>query len=633
MKSIFRLAFLLCTATLLGQQEYSVLSIPKELIANTNSVVLDELIEVDVTNIAKMITKKRKVVAILNKRGDGDIDLKEFYSSNSRVRNIEARIYDAFGKEINRFKKKNFTDVSRTGNNMYMDARVLFLNYTPTSYPYIVVFESEVESGDSAFIDSWLPLTGYAESTQKSVYKIKFDPSNKPRYKARNLEGYDITIEETPSEIVFSASTLEAINYEEQSPSGTRIFPHIIVALDKFYLKGTLGYASDWKEFGVWMEKDLLADVGQIPDGTLSRVRNLVAHATTNEEKARIVYKFVQDKVRYISVQIGIGGWKPMPAADVDKLSYGDCKALTNYTKALLDAVGVPSYYTVLYGDRYKRDILDDFASVQGNHVILGVPNGNKITWLECTSQDTPYGYIGRFTDDRDVLILTPEGGEIVRTKTYDSEENIQKNNAVVTVSSNGSVKAEFEGVSTGIQYEDKYLIPKKKSEDIDSFYKNRWSHINGFSISDINFIDDVEHIEFTETLVLKIPNYANAVGSDFLFCPNIFNQNIYIPPRIEDRKQNLYIDRGFVDIDTVEVEIPENFKVEMLPESTVLETPFGKYEIEFSQVENSKLRYTRNLHITKGDFPPSEYENYRDFLRTIARLDRTKVLLKQSAH
>lgn len=631
MKNVFCLVFLLCTATILGQQEYSVLSIPKELTANSNSVVLDELVEVDVTNISKMVTKKRIVVAVLNKRGDGDVDLKEFYSSNSKVKNIEARIYNAFGKEINRFKKKNFTDVSRTGNNMYMDARVLFLNYTPTSYPYIVVFESEVESGDSAFIDSWLPLSGYAESTQKSVFKIKFDPSNKPRYKARNLEGYDITIEETPSEIAFSASNLKAINYEEQSPSGAKIFPHIIVALDKFYLKGTLGYAPDWKEFGVWMEKDLLTDVREIPDGTLSRVRSLTASATTNEEKARIVYKFVQDKVRYISIQIGIGGWKPMPAADVDKLSYGDCKALTNYTKSLLDAVGVPSYYTVLYGDRYKRDILDDFASVQGNHVILGVPDGDKITWLECTSQDSPYGYIGRFTDDRDVLIITPEGGKIVRTKIYGSEENSQENHAVVTLSSNGSVKAEFKGVSQGTQYEDKYLIPKKKSDDIDSFYKNRWSHINGFTISDINFVDDVKNIEFTESLELKIPNYANSVGSDFLFCPNIFNQNIYIPPRIENRKQDLYIDRGFVDRDIVEVEIPENFKVEMFPESTVLETQFGKYEIEFSQIQNNKLRYTRNLHIKKGNFPPSEYENYRNFLRTIARLDRTKILLKQN--
>ena len=52
-------------------------------------------------------------------------------------------------------------------------------------------------------------------------------------------------------------------------------------------------------------------------------------------EKAKIVYKYMQEKTRYISVQVGIGGFKPMLAKDVDRLGYGDCKALSNYTKAL----------------------------------------------------------------------------------------------------------------------------------------------------------------------------------------------------------------------------------------------------------------------------------------------------------
>lgn len=631
MRSIFCLAFLLYSIPYFAQEEYSILSIPKELIVKSNSVVLDELVEVDVTNIAKMKVTKKRVIAVLNKQGDNDPNLYEFYSKNSRVKKIEAKVYDAFGKQANHFKKRYFTDVSRTGNDMYVDSRVLYLNYTPTKYPYIVVFESETESGDSAFIDSWVPINGYAESTQKSVFKIKFDPTNKPRYKSQNLEGYDISIEETPDEIIFSASNLKAIRYEEHSPIGSKIFPNIKVALDNFYLKGTLGSAQNWNQFGKWMEKDLLSDVREVPEGTLARVRSLVANETTNEGKARKIYQFVQDKVRYISVQIGIGGWKPMPASEVDKLSYGDCKALTNYTKALLDAVGVPSYYTILYGDRSKWDIMEDFASIQGNHVILGVPDGDEITWLECTSQDAPYGYIGSFTDDRNVLILTPEGGKIVRTKIYEAAESTQKNIVTVKVSPDGSVAANFSSVSRGIQYENKYLLPKKKAEEVDSYYKNRWSHINGFSIADISFNDDKEGIAFTETMKIHIPSYANAVGSDYLFSPNIFNQNSYIPPRVLDRNQKLYIGHSYVDVDTAEIEIPENFIIEAIPEPTVLETQFGKYEIDFTKTAENKLQYTRKIQIEKGEYPPSEYDNYRDFLRTIARLDKTKILLKQN--
>lgn len=598
---------------------------------HSNSVLIDELVEIDVSDLDKMKTKTHRVIAVLNKMGDGDTNLFEFFDSNSRVKNIRVRIYNAFGKEIGHYKKKDFNDVSRTGNNMYVDSRVLYLNYTPTTYPYTVVFDSETETGDSAFISPWYPLGGYAESTQKSVLKLIFDPANKPKYKPENLEGYDITIAETPEEITFSASNLKAIRYEEHSPSINKVLPHITLGLDTFKLKGTSGSSKDWQEFGSWMSNSLLSDIDDLSQGTLARVRSLVANETTNEGKARKIYQYVQDKVRYISIQIGIGGWKPMPASDVDKLSYGDCKALTNYTKTLLDAVGVPSFYTVLYGDTNERDIASDFTSLQGNHVILGIPEGEKITWLECTSQDTPYGYLGSFTDDRDVLIITAEGGQIAHTTIYETEESTQETSSKVKVNPDGSVTASFGSVSKGLQYEDKYLLPKKKREDVDEYYKKRWKHINGFSIDDFEFEDDRENIAFSEKTVLTIPNYANPVGTDYLFCANIFNQNKYIPPRIESRKQNLYLGYGYLDIDTVEVEIPENFSIETLPEATVLETKFGKYEINFNKTSENKMTYRRKLRLEKGEYSPDEYENYRDFLRSIARLDKTKILLKQN--
>lgn len=160
------------------------------------------------------------------------------------------------------------------------------------------------------------------------------------------------------------------------------------------------------------MHRKLIQDRDVLDVSTIEKIKSLVAGVTNPIEKAKIVYKFVQDKTRYISVQIGIGGWEPIAANQVDKVGYGDCKGLTNYTKALLDAVGITSYFTLVYAQQ-KRNIVKDFSSMQGNHAILNIPNNGNDIWLECTSQTISFGFLGDFTDDRDVLVVTPEGGII----------------------------------------------------------------------------------------------------------------------------------------------------------------------------------------------------------------------------
>src|SRR5690606_16810927 len=98
----------------------------------------------------------------------------------------------------------------------------------------------------------------------------------------------------------------------------------------------------------------------------------------------------------------------------------GDCKGLTNYTLALLKAVGVESHYAVVEAGRAKIDLEEDFPTLaQGNHVILAIPHKGGYHWLDCTSQYLPFGYIGDFTDDRKAFVVTPEGGEIVGTTAY----------------------------------------------------------------------------------------------------------------------------------------------------------------------------------------------------------------------
>jgi len=611
------------------KSDYAVLQLDKKFTNNANSVILEQITEIDVTKNDRMLTTFRQVITVLNKKGDSRVIDYVAYDDDVKVKSLEATIYDASGERFKRYRKGDFIDRSVfDGVSIYNDNRLLVMGYTPNSYPYTSVIEYTTESRTTAFIPPWEPIDSYYATTLKNEYVLKYNPENKPRVKAQYLDGYAVAVSEGPSEIKYTATNLEAIRYEEHSLSLDRFTPNVKFALNEFYLKGVSATANNWKEFGDWMQNKLLHDVSELPVSAVEQAKSLTANETTNIGKAKKIYDYLQSKVRYISVQVGIGGWKPMLAEDVDKLAYGDCKALTNYTKAMLDVIGVPSYYTVLHAGDSEISMDPAFSTMEGNHVLLGVPDGEEIWWLECTSQSTPFGYNGSFSDDRDVLIITENGGEIVRTKSYTSEESKQVNSVEATIGANGGLTAKMTTVSTGLQYENKYWLDRKTESEQKEYYKDFWDYINGFELTDIQFENNRDDIVFKENLSVEIPGYCAKVGNDYLLALNVFNRSQYIPPRIPNRKRDLYLSDSYLDTDTVNVTLSENFEVASIPEAIHIENKFGLYTSEVTKIDATTYRYERTLLINKGVYPKEDYAKFRNFRKEIARHDKVKILL-----
>lgn len=617
-----------------SQEDYAVYNIPLELRKNANCLILYKNIDVDVSKSKSLYIKSKSAITVFNKLGDDAVQYYLGYDLDTKIKKINAYVYDANGYLIKHYKRKDFQDVSAISSiSLYEDDRVLYLNFNPSSYPYTFVFEYETQSNTTAFLPPFMPINYSTQSVKNSTYTITFNSENKPRYKVENLDAYNISISEKPNQIICNAKNIEAIEYEELSPSYDSFLPKITFALNHFSLKGVNGYASNWEEFGIWMQKELLADIRELPEGTIQEIKNLTNQANNNIEKAKIVYQYLQQKVRYISVQMGIGGWKPMLAKDVDRLSYGDCKALTNYTKALLDAIDVPNYYTIIYagGGRKAKNITKDFAVMQGNHAILGVPDGNDIVWLECTDQDIPFGYMGNFTDDRDALIITPEGGKIVHTKVYTYKDNTQDTKVKIDLKSDGSLKAYYNRVYKGQQYDGKYRYNLLKPDELKKSYLNKWNYLNGYRVENINLKDDKENIIFTENLNIIIDSYCSKIGNDLLFCPNLFNREQYRPPRVNYRKQELFLSQGHYDTDELEINLPFGYHVDELPKEENIENKFGAYSISFHLISENKLIYKRKFYLKKGNYPPEDYVIFRDFLIKIIKLDNKNLLLKKS--
>jgi len=608
---------------------YFVATISPELIENANAVYRLREQNINVVSKKSMVISTKDVVTILNEKGLSNASTYEYFDKSIRIKSIEAVVLNAFGKEIKKIRRKDFVENSVSKGSLITDGMMLYMNYTPTEYPFTIIYQSEVESPNTAFIPSWNPIQGSYESIEKATFSIFASPELGFKYKEFNTNGIqNITKEEKPNGVRFTASSLAALKDEEYSPSYQNYVPHVLFGLGSFNLEGVEGTASNWKDFGSWYYSSLLAGTDEIPLETQAKIKALVGTEKDPIKVAKIVYKYVQNKTRYISIQLGIGGWKPMLAKDVDRLGYGDCKALTNYTRSLLNIVGVPSYYTVVYGDTKKRNLHEDFVSMQGNHVILSIPVGDKMYWLECTSQTSPFGFQGDFTDNRLALIVKPDGGTIIKTHEYSVDENSQITRGNYVINETGAIQGKALIKSRGTQYDNKSANAYKSLEELHKFYKSYFSHINNLRLSKVNVADDKENIEFSEEVTLDASEYAKKSGTRLIFSLNAYNPLTSVPQRYRKRTNPFEIERGFYDYDEITIDLPSGFIIEAKPENFEVKNQFGSFKTEYVAVSESQVLYKRTFQSNSGYFEKEDYEKFREFREQIMKNDNAKMVI-----
>ena len=619
-------------ATFSQKENYASLLIPSALKEDANAVVRDNSIVITIEDVDAMTVLKKEVITVLNKLGDNYVSMSAHYDDDTKITELSATIYDAFGREIKKYKERDFLDVSAvSGGTLYSDSRVKYVDHTPVSYPYTVVFESEYKTSSTGFIPSWFPVESYFLSIEKSSYKLLNPKHFTIRKKEKNFHSYPIENTSTEFNVNYAIKNQKVVKYENNAPLSIDIMPYLLVGVNQFALKKIVGEATNWSEFGKWRYDYLKNGKDELSEAIKAKVRILVQGVTDPIEKAEIVYAFMQNKTRYISVQEGVGGWMPIPANEVDKVGYGDCKGLTNYTKTLLDAVGVKSHYAVIWAGAEQRDVDKDFFGMQGNHVILNIPNNGNDIWLECTSQTIPFGFLGDFTDDRNVLVMTPEGGIVKRTPAYKNETNLQEINAKIQLEENGSLTANLNRVSKGIQYDNISYYETFTKEELKKRYKsNVWNYNNNLEVSSVDLLNDKDKVVFKEDLKISIKNYASVNEHEYLFRVNVFNKNNFVPKRYRTRKLPLKISRGYKDVDVYKIKIPKGYVLGVLPSEKNISTKFGTYKVTFTKMDDTTFKYHKTMVIKEGVYPKEEYKNYRSFRRSIAKYENLRIAISQ---
>lgn len=607
-------------------QNFALSNLSSQLTNKAHAVIRDSKVVVDMQSTDNVLVSNYKAVTVLNKNGDKYGQLAIFYDKNINIKSAKGEIYDEFGKLITKFSLSNFKDESAVSDfSLFEDSRVKYYIPQINSYPYTIVYQYEIRNKQNLIIPDWRPLPGFDVAVEKSSYEFKYGLLDEVRVLERNFKGLK---NEIPSEKRISkqwlVENLPAIKYEAYATNPETYFPAVKVAPKNFSYYNFKGSYTNWNELGKISYDYLLKNGRELPATTTNFVKNLVKDESGDKAKAKKIYEYFQQKTRYISVQIGIGGFKPISASEVDKLGYGDCKALVNYMQSLLEAAGIDSYYCVVDAGDDKTDLIKDFASMeQGNHIILCIPVNGENIWLECTSQDAPFGYLGSFTDDRWVLACTKEGGKLMKTPKYETSKSTQLRTSELLLADNGSIKGTLKTEFSGSQFDSHFFLTKKSPLEREKQLKYLYD-INNIEFTAVELEANTDLQRFTEKLTFEATNYASINNGRITFSPNLFNVKRSVPS-VRNRSLAFEIKRGYTDEDKITFSLGDQIIPFISPKTMKIESKFGNYYAEI-KLTDGKLSYYRKLVLNDGKYKANEYEAYESFVNEIADYDRVRI-------
>jgi Domain of Unknown Function with PDB structure (DUF3857) len=633
MKLIILIICLLISCTFSkAQQNYDSSLIPKELLPYASAVIRDEEMNVEVSDLDNTTVHFKMAVTVLNKNGNRLAKIYIEHNKNISIKFARGLIYDQFGKQTGKFSEGNFEDYSNAHDfSLFEDERVKYYDPSITAYPYTVVYEYEQRLKESLELPEWMPNPYDGIAVEKSAYTFSCKPDFDIRFKETNVPG-SVNIRTNSKGLktyTWQVNGLKAVKEEPYSPYPENYLTSVQITPEKFAFYGLTGTFTNWKELGKWEYDKLLAKRQDLPLETIEHIKDITKDIADPKLKAKKIYEYMQQKTHYISVQIGIGGNQPFLASEVDKQNYGDCKALVNYTQALLKAVNIDSYYCVVKSGRdYKVSLLNDFASMnQGDHIILCIPFKNDTTWSDCTSQTIPFGYLGSFTDDRNVLACTPDGGKLMHTPKYTAQNNLKSRKANFIINTGGELSGSMATTFKGAYYEYRdELINEPQAEQYKILQKIY--PINNLEIEKLDLKQDKSFDPATtENIKLRAREYASLTDGKYYFTLNAVNRIDNPLRQVRNRLNSVYINRGITDEDEITYTIPPGYHLEKDPLNLSIDKPFAKFTATMS-LKGDQLIYKRKFQLIDGNYNKDTYQDLVDFYQAVVDADDYNVVL-----
>jgi hypothetical protein len=603
-------------------------TVPEQVKKDADVVTRFEDIVFEVTDIDRASYKVHRMLTVKSEKGKDELFFNIYTSKIRSLEEATISVYDAFGRPLNRYKKKDMRTVAN-GEGLIDDGFRTYFMVPAASYPITVEYEYEIKYKGFLSFPSYRIITP-GEGVERSSFTAKVPKDLDLRYKEKNIQLKPQITEEGQSRLYkWSVSNLAPIVEEEGAVSYWSRYPSIELAPNRFSYYGNAGDLTSWKSFGEWIGK-LYTGLDELPEERKAFFRNLVKNASTERDKVRLIYDYLQKNFRYVSIQLGIGGLKPFPADFTDKKKYGDCKALSNYMKAALKAVNINSHVAIINSGYNSEAVDKEFPSDNlFDHVILCVPQPTDSIWLECTSSTAEFDVLSSFTENRNALLITNEGGVLVPTPVSKASDNKFMATTTINLVNDGSAQTTTLFRCTG-RYKNymNELLNEKKDDQVEVF-------VNGFNFKqpdEFGYSKKDSTDQFTTVLTMaieKVPEFT--AGTKMFLAPRIYKFWETKLPKAENRKLDFYFHNPFEYTDTTIIKLPAGASIEALPKPSALSGTYAAYSTKYWYNETEKAVYsTATLILKQYKIPAAGYAEIKKLFDDVLMDANQRIVIKK---
>jgi len=612
----------------------------------TDAVVLFAETTLTVQPNGKIRRLYREAVKILRPDGEARGTIRVYFDAQSRITDLHAWCIPVSGKDYE-VKERDAVEsaiIGVDGGELVSDLRTKTLRIPAAVAGSVIGYEIEQELRPYVMVDEW----GFQDTVpvREAHYTLQL-----PRgwsYKANWLNH----AEERPTEAAagqwhWSINDVRGIRVERDMPPWRGIAGSMVVALVP--PSGQDPGIQSWRELGAWYlgltrgRRDASPEIKQ-------KVADLTAAVPTMLGKMQALANFVQNDIRYVAIELGIGGQQPHPAAEVFTHRYGDCKDKVTLLSTMLKEIGIESYYVLINTERGSVTAATP-PNLAFDHAILAIalpagletaalqagvthPKLGKILFFDPTNELTPLGRLSGGLQANFGMLVTPEGGELLELPQLPVDTNGIERTAKMTLDDKGTLRGDVHEVRMGDRAAAQRYELRSTTQDTDRI--RPVEAVVGASFSTFQILKAtvanlrVADRPFEWNYTLEADNFAKTAGDLLLVRPRVLgSKSSSLLETKEPRQYPIEFAGPERDTDVFEIALPAGYQMDELPPPVNVDDGFAAYHSK-TEVVGRVLRYTRTFEIKDLSVPVSKAEQLRDFYRIIAGDERNSAVLKR---